>query len=67
MSQTWKCIEDVTNPWLKAAFYKMYVSEEIPSPDRGHCDDRVLKKATFKVTIEVEDEWVYPRPTSDSE
>eukprot|EP00959_Pyramimonas_sp_CCMP1952_P452914 9467383-Pyramimonas_sp.AAC.1 len=33
VEQEWKCIEDVTNPWLKKAFLTMYGSGGPPSPD----------------------------------
>ena len=61
VSQTWKCIEDVKNSWLKAAFHNMYVPEDLPSPDCPDSEEvRVLKKAAFKMTLEVEEEWVHP-------
>ncbi|CAK0814563.1 unnamed protein product, partial [Prorocentrum cordatum] len=57
VEQEWKCIEDVTNPRLKAAFLQMYGSGGPPSPDVDQCDYRHPKRATFKVTLEVETEW----------
>ena len=61
VSHTWKCIDDVKNSWLKAAFHNMYVSEDLPSPDCPDSEEvRVLKKATFKMTLEVEEERAHP-------
>eukprot|EP00959_Pyramimonas_sp_CCMP1952_P144791 3030888-Pyramimonas_sp.AAC.1 len=54
VTQTWKCIEDVTNPRLKAAFLARYGSGGPPSPDIEQCDHGHPKKATFSVTLEVE-------------